>query len=62
MHSDKKCKFKKCFKCNKSHNSLLHLVKAIHESNNKENEVKTNVDFEPNTTVTAHAYHKLMIK
>jgi len=37
---DKKWKFKKYFKCNKPHNSLLHLVKIIHELNIKENEVK----------------------
>jgi len=58
IHSDKKCKFKKCFKCNKAHNSLLHLVKVIQEPTNKDNEVKTNVvNSESITTVTAHAYH-----
>jgi len=56
-HLDKKCKFKKCFKCNKSHNSLLNLVKIINESNNKDNEVKTNIEPEHITTVTAYAYH-----
>lgn len=59
IHSDKKCKFKNCFKYNKPHNSLLHLIKTIPKSNNKEIEVKTNADSEPITTVTAHVYHNL---